>query len=143
MCSSAVTSDWSVICSSELSVICSSKNVVRSLYSPLLHILRHFTSTGWLPSAGQPRRRHAASCSARLEGEWPRRAARLSAASRHRKKFRLMSLFRTRLVAQSAAARVGTHHSRRLSCALSGGISTEPCVAWVIQYAMGHELCVY
>src|SRR5437899_1259259 len=40
MCSSAVTSDWSVICSSELSVICSSKNVVRSLYSPSLHILR-------------------------------------------------------------------------------------------------------
>src|SRR5438128_1758188 len=67
----------------------------------------------------------------------------LVGGSRHRKKFRLMSLFRTRLVAQSAAARFGTHHSRRLSCALSGGISTEPCVAWVIQYAMGHELCLY
>jgi hypothetical protein len=73
--------------------------------------------------------------------------ARVSAALAARK-FRLMSLFRTRLVAQSAAARFGTHHSRRLSCALSGGISTEPEFAWIsptgsVQYAIGHELCLY
>src|SRR5215475_4766104 len=57
-------------------------------------------------------------------------------------KFRLMSLFRTRRVAQSATVRFGTHHSRRLSCALGGGFPRNPWLGSV-QCAMSHELCLY
>ena len=87
---------------------------------------------------------HAASSSTCAGKACALQAARASAASPPKNKFRLMSLFRTRLVAQSATARFGTHHSRRLSCALSGGISTEPDFRLgSVQRAMGHEQCLY
>src|SRR5262245_55130159 len=128
MCSNALTSDrsvicsseLSVICSSELSVICSSKNVVVS------YTLRHFASPDGCHQVVSHTGR-AASSSARARKASALQGGTLVGDSRRRKKFRLMSLFRTRPAAQSATVRFGTHHSRRLSCALSGGISTEPC----------------
>src|SRR5262245_45863759 len=127
MCSNAVTSDLSVIYSSELSVICSSKKVVASYYFPSLQPCRPCCIVPACAGKASPSGRHA--------------------SRRHsppKNKFRLMSLFRTRPVAQSATVRFGTHHSRRLSCALSGGISTEPDFRLgSVQGAMGHEQCLY
>src|SRR5438093_8647551 len=142
MCSSAVTSDWSIICSSELSVICSSKNVVRSLYSPSLYILRHFISPGSLPSGGQ-RRRPCCIVSERREGECPSGRHANRRRSLPKNEFRLMSLFRTRRVAQSATARFGTHHSRRLSCALGGGLPRNPIFGLVQSNARWVMGCAY